>query len=128
MKIKNIIILLSFLVIAVSCQKDRDEVAVTYSIKGLAQDYKVSYLNEAGETITETVSPGSISHVWTYNFKGVPGDLVYLYAKYYDKDPAMGTFRFMIKVDDKMHKYADGYDKTQGDTIFEVKRAGVIPF
>ncbi len=132
MKIKNLIILLSFLVIAISCQKERDEVEVMYYIKGLSQDYQVTYLNEDGKTISENVSPGSITNIWTHNFKGVPGELVYLYAKYFDIDPPNDKFRVMIKVNGKMLKYADEYDNTtltaDSTTAYEVKRSGVIPF
>ena len=137
MKIKNIIILLSFLIVAISCQKERDEVSVMYYIKGLAKDYTVSYINEEGKTITEIVSPGTTDNLWLYNFKALPGDIVYLYAKYYDNNPPDDKFRVMIKVDGIMFKYADEYDNSDpitipGDstinTVYKVKRSGVVPF
>ena len=68
MKLKNIIILLSFLIIAISCQKEREEVSVMYYIKGLAKDYTVSFINEDGKTTTESVSPGTTDYLWINSY------------------------------------------------------------
>ncbi len=129
---KKILLIIATILLFASCTKNYNDASVMYFIKGLGEPYTVMYLNESGKTITENINPmGNSDTLWTYNFTEKQGDLVYLYVKYKDVDPAMSTFKVMIKVDDKMFKYADSYDKVQvanGDTSFVIRRSGTVPF
>lgn len=128
---KNIILLAITLVLVTSCSKDYEQRSVTYFIKGVTKPYTLNYLNEEGATITQTVAPTNINDIWTYKFNGYQGDLVYLNAAFTEDISNMGLelkFQFRILVDGKVYKDAYGYDQNIGDTLFRVKRSGVIPY
>lgn len=123
-----LVVLVAFLA---ACRKDAQEKSVMYFIRGLDSTYTVWYLNEEGKTIKQQVKPVGSKFLWTYNWKGKPGDMMYLYIEY-DKDEAnkpMGSnFRVMIKVDDVIFKDAINQDYIKNNTVAVVKRSGIIPF
>ncbi|MFH1319404.1 MAG: hypothetical protein ABII90_01965 [Bacteroidota bacterium] len=115
-------------VFCASCEKDNYDQEVKYYVKGLTENYEVSYINENGETITEQVAPISVNDSWSYTFMGEPGDIVYLYTQYYDVAVNEKNFTVRILIEDKIFKDAYGYDKEEGDTVFYILRSGTIPY
>jgi hypothetical protein len=127
---KILFFILSVFMLA-SCQKDRDPVKVDYMITGFGDPYTVSYLDAEGKTITEKVTPKGISYRWVKSFEADPGTPLYLYAKSKEDISNSMGFSFGIIVDGKYMKQAVNYDRSiviMGDTMWEIKRSGVIPF
>lgn len=124
---KNTILIAVIILLLTSCTKEYEERKITYLITGLGTEYKLSYLNEEGETINEKISPSGTTDVWKYNFTARQGDLVYLFTEFYEKIDHK-TFQFRILVDGKVYKDSYGYDHNQADTLFRVLRSGVIPY
>jgi hypothetical protein len=125
---KNIIIIAAILLILPACTKEYDQKNVSYMITGLAKPYKVAYLTEEGETIMTTITPANDGEVWQYNFTGTQGDILYLFAEFTDVDLVPTKFKFRILIDGKVYKDSYGYDQSIGDTLFRVKRGGVVPY
>lgn len=125
---KYVISMIALLFVVTACTKEYDEKNVNYYITGLANQYKVSYIDENGKTITEVVNPVNDNEIWQYSFTGIQGDIVYLYAEFTDPDLVPSKFKFRIYVDNKVFKESFGYDMSIGDTLFKVRRSGVIPF
>lgn len=114
--------------VATSCTKEYEDRTVTYLVKGLAKPYKISYVDETGSTISNTINPAGINDVWSYKFTGKQGDIVYLYAEFNDIGVDKSKFYFRILVDGKIYQNAYGFDKQVNDSTFWVQRAGIIPF
>jgi hypothetical protein len=125
---KNIIIIAAILLILPACTKEYEQKSVSYMITGLAKPYKVAYLTEEGETIMTTITPANDGEVWQYNFTGTQGDILYLFAEFTDVDLVPTKFKFRILIDGKVYKDSYGYDQSIGDTLFRVKRGGVVPY
>ncbi len=125
---KKILMTLAVLLIFVGCSKDYEARKVTYLITGLGQPYKMAYMNELGETQTQNITPVNDGEIWTYSFDGTQGDLVYLWAEFKDAELVPTKFKFRILIDGKTYKESYGYDQSIGDTLFRVKRSGVVPF
>lgn len=126
---KNIIVLLIIsLFVVTSCSKEYDDKSVTYQITGLEKDFRVSFIDEEGATITEYINPLNADDVWKYSFTGTQGDIVYLFSEFKDIDLDPTKFKFRILIDGKVYKDAYNYDKNIGDTLFRVRRSGTIPF
>lgn len=129
MIMRNIIIVFALLFLLNSCQKEQDIRKITYQIGGLKDPYKVIYLNESGETITQTITPVSASKAWKLTFNKSEGEIVYLYLEHKEKfSPGSMSFYAGIYVDGKAYQVARSYDLSVGDTIFKIKRAGTVPF
>jgi hypothetical protein len=125
---QGIIVALSVLVI--SCEKgDNDQVKVTYLIKEIGQEFEVSYINENGQTITESVSD-TISSLWTYTFFTNKGDIIYMHSWFGEQvDPT--KFQFRILLDGTIFRDAYNYDKdwgTTGKQQYSITRQGTVPF
>lgn len=126
---KNILIVAVIaMLILPACTKEYEPRNVQYLVTGLAKPYKLAYLTETGETVMKTITPTSDGEVWHYSFDGRQGDLVYLFAEFTDIDLVPTKFKFRILVDGKIYKDSNGYDQSIGDTIFRVRRSGVVPF
>ncbi|HRZ42326.1 MAG TPA: membrane lipoprotein lipid attachment site-containing protein [Bacteroidales bacterium] len=125
---KKIIITLAALLILAGCSKEYEARKVTYLITGLGLPYKMAYMNEAGETVMQNVTPVNDGDIWTYSFDGKQGDIVYLFAEFKDVELVPTKFKFRILIDGKTYKESYGYDQTINDTLFRVKRSGVVPF
>lgn len=126
---KNIVLVfIALLVISVSCQKDGDPKKVSYMITGLADDYSVVYLDADGNSISANVVSNGLSSKWVKEFTMEQGSPVYLYLKFTEDITSNMGFSMGILVDGKYEYQAKYFEKTIGDTIFEVKRGGVVPY
>ncbi len=126
---KNLVLVfIALLVISVSCQKDGDPKKVSYMITGLSDNYSVVYIDADGKTISKDVTPAGLSSNWTQDFTMDQGSPVYLYLKFKEDISSSMRFSMGIIIDGKYEYQAKYYEKTIGDTIFEVKRGGIVPF
>lgn len=126
---KNIVLIfIALMVISVSCQKDGDPKKVSYMITGLADDYSVVYLDADGKSVSSNVVSQGISSRWAKDFTMDQGSPVYLYLKFKEDITSNMSFSMGIIIDGKYEYQAKYYEKTIGDTIFEVKRGGVVPY
>lgn len=116
------------MVISVSCQKNGDPKKVSYMITGLADQYSVVFLDADGKSISANVTPNGPSSEWTKDFTMEQGSPVYLYVKFKEDITYSTSFNMGIIINGKYEYQAKYYDKNTGDTIFEVKRAGVVPY
>ena len=128
---KKIFVFIIAVVVLASCQKDRDPAKVDYAIQGFGDPYTVSYLNKDGGTITTKVTPKGISDEWNISFLAEPGTPLYLYVKSKEDISNSMSFSLSLKVDGKYYQQAKNYDGKiviQGQTYYEIKRSGVVPF
>ncbi len=129
---KNIYLLIIVLgIIASSCQKEADPKTVDYMITGLADPYSIVYLDNNGNSVSQTITPNGISDKWIKTFSMDEGTPVYLYIKFTEDISSNMDFSMGILVDGKYYKQAKHFDKESsatGTLIFEVKRSGIIPF
>ena len=128
---KKILVFIIAVLVLASCQKDRDPVEVDYLITGFGDPYTVSYLDVDGSTKTIKVTPKGISDKWVYTFLADPGTPLYLYVKSKEDISNSMSFSFGLLVDGKYYQQAKNYDGStviMGDTVFEIKRSGVVPF
>ena len=113
-----------FVILAVfmfaACEKGQD-IPVKYQATDAVSDFTVTYLNSAGDLITETVTASSTEERWEHSFKANKGDIVYLSAIY--KDITSGI-KLAILVDGKVYKQAS----SQYDTLKYVIVSGTVPF
>jgi hypothetical protein len=125
---KKLIALIALILAFTACQKEFEERSLTYLITGLANPYTVVYLTPDGETITENIQPANDDEIWRKDMPARQGDITYMYAEFTDKELVPTKFKFRIMVDGKVFKESFGYDHNIGDTLFRVKRNGVIPY
>ena len=125
-KIIIIIAILSFIVM--SCQKDADPKQVQYMITGLTDPYEVVYLDDMGASISETISPDGMGSEWIQPYSMEQGTPIYLYLKFKEDITSSMSFSMGILVNGKYEYQAKYFEKNSGDTLFEVKRSGVVPF
>jgi hypothetical protein len=125
---KNLLIIAITLLAITACTKEYEDRNIQYQVTGLAKPYKLVYLTETGETVMKTITPANDGEVWQYQFQGKQGDLVYMFAEFTDIDLVPAKFKFRILIDGKSYKESYGYDHSIGDTLFRVKRSGVVPF
>ncbi len=125
---KKVSILMILLIALSACQKDFEERSITYLITGLANPYRVTYVDETGEATTKNIAPVNDDQVWHYNFTAQQGDILYMFAEFTDIELVPTKFKFRILINGKVFKESFGYDHNIGDTLFRVKRAGTVPF
>lgn len=125
---KIVLIFIALLAISVSCQKDGDPKKVSYMITGLADDYSVVYLDADGKSVSSNVVSDGLSSKWVKEFTMEQGSPVYLYLKFKEDITSNMSFSMGILVNGKYQYQAKYYEKTIGDTIFEVKRSGIVPY
>ena len=125
-KIYIIIVLVSF--IAISCQKDGDPKTVKYVITGLADTYDVVYMDDEGMSKSKKVTPSGLTDRWVVSYSMKQGSPVYLYLKFKEDISSNMNFNMGVLINGKYHYQAKYYEKNTGDSIFEVKRAGIVPF
>ncbi len=125
------IITLVFVVLIIfvgSCQKDGDPKEISYTITGLSDPYSIVYLNASGKSISERITPSGSTMIWNKNFTMEEGSPVYLYLKFKEDISSSMSFNMGIIINGKYAYQAKYYEKNNGDTIFEVKRAGIVPY
>jgi hypothetical protein len=125
---KKFIIPLVLMLTLTACEKEYEERNVSYLITGLTNPYTVAWLSPDGVTTTETIQPANDGEVWLQNFTAHQGDILYMFAQFTDKELVPTKFKFRILINGKVFKESFGYDHNIGDTLFRVKRAGVIPY
>jgi len=117
---KKIIFVILIIFTFTACEKKAD-IPVRYLATDAVSDFTVTYRNNAGDIVTETVTASSTEDKWEHSFKATKGDIVYLSAIY--KDITSGI-KLAILVDGKVYKQAS----SQYDTIKYVVVSGTIPF
>lgn len=123
-----VLIFIALMLVSISCQKDGDPKKVSYMITGLADQYSVVYLDADGKSISSNVNPNGPSSKWTQDFTMEEGSPVYLYLKFKEDITSSMSFNMGIIINGKYEYQAKYYEKNTGDSIFEVKRAGVVPY
>lgn len=123
-----VLIFIALMLVSISCQKDGDPKKVSYMITGLADQYSVVYLDADGNSISGNVNPNGPSSKWTQDFTMEEGSPVYLYLKFKEDITSSMSFNMGIIINGKYEYQAKYYEKNTGDSIFEVKRAGVVPY
>ncbi len=111
-----------------SCTKESDSKNVDYLITGLSSPYTITYINENGKSISATVHPKSVRSQWKKHYQMKQGSPVYLYAKFKENIAFTNRFNIGILINGKYHYQSLYYDKNLGDTLYEVKIAGVVPY
>lgn len=128
---RKIFIFIIALIVFASCQKERDLVKVDYMIVGFGDPYTVSYLDVNGATNTITVTPKGISDKWKLSFLADPGTPLYLYVKSQEDISNSMSFSLGLMINGKYYQQAKNYDGKivmAGQTFYEIKRSGVVPF
>lgn len=134
---KKIIFIILIIIAATACQKEYQDQKVRYMVlqkNNLTQPFTVSYLDETGATITETIDNSETA--WEYSWDGKPGDLLYMHMRYHENlgnNPNMNSvFRVMIKVDNEIFKEAYNFDRLEiangTDSTYVIHLSGTIPY
>lgn len=119
--IKTLAIILALTGISLSsCQKEAG-VRVAYRTTMAISPYLVTYLDENGVKISETVIAQSTGDSWQYSFVGQEGDIIFITAKYSDPESSV---KVQILVDGKIYKE----NSSTNDTLRYVTVSGTIPF
>ncbi len=125
---KKIFLLMTTILFVLSaCQKEPNTRKVTLQINGLTLPYKVIYFDKDGNTVKTNITPTTTNKVWKQEFVASEGDLVYLYVEYKEKVINNMAFAAGIYIDGKAYLQAKNYDMSVGDSIFKIKRSGVVP-
>ena len=117
---KLIYISLIFIVLA-ACEKERQEVMVKYEISNAYSQTEVSYRNNEGNLIHETIDFESIEDVWNYSYTEKRGEIVYISARYTDSTSSVNV---RILVDGKIYK--QGSSNNEPNKYITV--SGTIPY
>ena len=104
-----------------ACDKENENVAVSYKVSNAYADTEISYRNDDAQIITETVGFESAEDVWTYSMDLKRGDIVYLSAIYSD---TASSVKLQILVDGKVFK--EGSNNNDPGKYLTV--SGSIPF
>jgi len=120
MKTRLIILTVLGLFICSACGK-REEKNLKYIATDATSAYKISYRNQAGELITETIFANSKEDEWIYSYIATQGDIVYVSGSYKD---ITSSLKIMILVDGTVYKQGSSI----GDTINYVTVSGVVPY
>jgi len=123
MKKRMYIVLASLLSLMMfSCEKQIDEVKVTYRIINFEDGFQV-YYKHLTDTLNTEYIPGTytLATPWTYSFMAEPGDIVYVSMK----DTIIDSFsRVQVLLNGKIFK-----EKIRTtDRFMPVTVSGVIPF
>jgi len=117
---KFIYISLVFLVL-VSCEKDREEVSVSYEVGNAYSPTEISYRNISGEIINETFDFQSVEDVWKVNYTNKRGKIVYLSVRYSDSTSSANA---RILVNGKVYKQGSSNNEPNKYIIV----SGTIPY
>jgi hypothetical protein len=121
---KIFIIAIGFFTIALllSCEKQTDNVKVTYRIINFQDGFTVFY-KHSSDTLTKQIVEGAYTTAtpWTFSFIAEPGDIVYVSMT----DTVINSFsRVQILIDGKIYK-----EKSRtNDRFMPVVNSGIIPF
>ncbi len=119
----NILIITALLgLIFLSCEKQIDQVSVTYRIVNFQDGFTVFYKHQSDTLDKETVTGAyTLATPWTYSFKAEPGDIIYVSMS----DTVENSFsRVQVLINGKIYK-----EKSRSDDRFmPVVVSGVVPF
>lgn len=117
---KKILILLVIVFAFISCEKDNYERKVKYLVTKSISGFDVTFLNENGDMIKESIIAGSENDQWTYSYDAGRGDIVYISVL----DTLPTSFvKVQILVDGKIYKQASRDD----DYMKPLTVSGVVP-
>ncbi len=122
--------IITFIIIAISmisCSKDEQTNKVEYMITGLTDPYLIVMLDGEGNSISENVTPVSPSWEYSKSYDMTRGEAVYLYVKFKENTDDSPMFSAGIIIDNKYRYQRKGYDINTGDSLFEIKMAGIVP-
>ncbi len=125
---KNIIIILILVLGIVSCTKQVETKQVKYMVTGLSDPYQVVMIDAEGATTSQSVSPVAFDYEWNKKYEIENGEPVYLYIKFKEDIKDSPKFNVGIIIDGKYNYQRKGWDKNIGDSIYEVKISGVVPY
>ncbi len=125
---KKYLILFIAAIALLSCNKTSEEKHVEYMITGLTDPYSLVFMDADGKSISENVSPLRIDSEWSQEYDITEGEPVYLYVKFKENIKNSPKFSVGIIIDGKYSFQRKGWDKNTGDTIYEVKVSGIVPF
>jgi hypothetical protein len=117
---KLLMLLAGLAVLLSSCEKEREQ-DVMYRITNSSSGFMVSYSNEVGTLVRETVVTQSAQDIWTYSFQAEEGDVVFVSARYKDINSAITVQLFL---NGKIFKEKSSIS----DTITYVTVSGTIPY
>lgn len=119
--IKITVMTLMVLFIHNSCDINEEERSVTYRISNNHSGFDVTYRIADGSLNKATIDISSKEDIWTYNFTGTEGDIVYVSANYKDINTGI---RIQILLDGKTFKQGSSLY----DTLNFVTVSGTIPY
>ena len=96
-------------------------------VTGLSDPYDAVFFDNEGKSISKTVMPGAISYEWKKSYEIKDGEPVYLYLRFKENIKDSPKFSVGIIIDGKYQYQRKGWDKNIGDSIYEVKVAGIVP-
>lgn len=103
-----------------ACEK-REQKQVKYIATDATSEFAITYRNESGNLVKQTVQANSAADRWEYYFVAEQGEIVYASGNYKDISSAL---KIMILIDGKVFKQA----ATRSDTVRYVTVSGVIPY
>jgi len=107
---KKFIYIFVLVFITLACEKDEQQVNVTYRLSNAIANTELSYRNVDGQIMTETVQIESIEDVWTNALEVNRGDIVYLSAIYSD---STSSVKIQILIDGKVYKEGSSNQKPE---------------
>jgi len=108
-------------VLCIACEKQTDNVLVTYRITDFQDGFKVYYKCMSDTLLSETVERAyTLATPWTYSFTAFPGDIVYVSMT---DTVAMSFSRVQIIIDGKVLKQGTRTD----DVTMPVVVSGIVP-
>jgi hypothetical protein len=106
----------------ISCEKQIDNVRVTYRITDFQDGFIVSYKTQSDTLINEAVEGTyTLATPWTYSFSASPGDIVYISLQ---DTTELSFSRVQILIDGKVYKQRTRTD----DVLMPVVVSGVVPY
>ena len=118
---KKFIYIIVLVIFAMACEKDEQQVNVTYRLSNAIAETELSYRNIDGQIIAETVQIESLEDVWTKSQEMNKGDIVYLSAIYYD---STSSVKIQILIDGKVYK--EGSNSNSPEEYLTI--SGTIPY
>jgi len=118
---KKLIYITVFVFLIVACEKEREEVSVQYRVSNALAETEISYQDESGAILKETVNFESGQDIWAKSIILKRGEIVYLSAKYAD---SASSVKAQILIDGKVYK--EKSSNQQPDEYVIV--SGTIPY
>ena len=118
----SIIILAIFSILFVACEKQTDNVKVTYRIIYFQDGFEVLYRHDSDSLFKQKVEGVyTLATPWIYSFEAKKGDILYVSMK----DTIINSYsRVQILIDGKIYKEKA---RTQ-DRLMPVTVSGVVPY